>query len=203
MLLRVGERLGGYTIAAELPAGKSYLAEDQGGRRVVLKRLGEDCLLEGDLHPSIRMRLARVSQVPSRRVANLHGVERDRGMSYLVWDYVEGSCLEEIEDRRRLAPEILAAVESLHAWGIVHGAVHERNVIVDERGKVMLTHVSPLLFHDEQEDLRAVERLVGVADKPVTESAGGEKDVGWRSLVWAMMVIVVGILVAMMMARFN
>ena len=70
MLLRVGEMLGGYTIAADLSAGRSYLAEDKGGRRVVLKMLGEDCLLEGELHPSIRLRLARVSQVPSRRVSS-------------------------------------------------------------------------------------------------------------------------------------
>src|SRR2546421_2645571 len=139
-MLRAGERLGEFEIVRELAPSKTYLAEDEGGRPVVLKMLEQDCLLEGQLHPSIRLRLTRVSQLPSKYVANLHGVGCDRGMMYLIWDYVPGRAIAEVEDRRGCVRELRAAVESMHSWGIVHGAIHDGNVIVDERGSIVLTH---------------------------------------------------------------
>jgi hypothetical protein len=49
----------------------------RGGRQVVLKKLDDDCLLDGQLHPSIKLRLERVRELPVRCVANFLGVERD------------------------------------------------------------------------------------------------------------------------------
>jgi hypothetical protein len=40
----------------------------------------------------------------------------------------------------------------MHAAGIVHGAIHAPNVIVDDAGEVRLTHVSPLLYNDTDHD---------------------------------------------------
>src|SRR4051812_37631051 len=111
-MLRAGEWFGEFEILRELSPAKSYLAEDESGRRVVLKLLEQDCLLEGQLHPSIRLRLTRVSQLPSKYVANLHGVGRDCGVMYLIWDYVPGRPVSEIADRRRLKRELEAAVAS-------------------------------------------------------------------------------------------
>ncbi|HEX8523100.1 MAG TPA: hypothetical protein VF669_12655, partial [Tepidisphaeraceae bacterium] len=73
--------LGGRKIVRELSpgTGQTFLAEDLrgAGKLVVLKMLEEDCLLEGQLHPSIRLRLGRISEMAAKHVANLHGVERD------------------------------------------------------------------------------------------------------------------------------
>jgi hypothetical protein len=124
---------------------------------VVRKRLDDDCLLDGQLHPSIRQRLERVRELPLTGVANLIGVEKNNaGVAELVWQFVTGTSLEEIRGDARVwgrwAREVILAVEALHASGIVHGAIHERNVIIDPRGEVRLTHVSPLLYSDTDHD---------------------------------------------------
>jgi len=145
--------------------GSSYLAAESGGRRVVLKMLDADCLLKGQLHPMIKDRLGRVRELAHLGVANLHGAERDGERAFLVWEYIEGQSLEEfLRDRQvdkarraQLAHQIVLHLESLHALGIVHGGLHLRNVIITPGGDVKLTHVSPLLYHEEAVDLSALQ----------------------------------------------
>ena len=43
--------------------------------------MDHDCLLRGQLHPSIRERLSRVRELAHGGVANLYGVGRDGGES--------------------------------------------------------------------------------------------------------------------------
>jgi hypothetical protein len=168
-----GTQIGGYEIRRELLAGLTALAAAPGDRAVVLKRLDADCLVQASthprLHPAIHDRLARVRELAHGQVANLHGVEHDQGCVYLVWEFLEGQTLEEWATGRNVSPrdllltarELILAVESLHARGIVHGAIHGRNVLVDAAGKLKLTHVSPLLYTDPQHDLEAVAKLFG------------------------------------------
>ena len=139
--------------------------ESRNGRKVVLKPLDDDCLLDDVLHPTIRLRLDRVRELPVPAVANLHGVERSDGRPYLVWDYIEGAPLSDVverltdDQRAVIRREISLAVKALHAAGVVHGAIHERNVIVDPCGLVRLTHVSPLLYDDPQVDRHALDEM--------------------------------------------
>jgi len=161
-------QLGDYTVDRELGA-HSYLARDAGGRHVVLKAIGEDCLLRGQLHPMIKDRLARVRELAHVGVANLLSAELLDGGAYLVWEYVEGitlrDYLQEYPQRsgslRALGRELALHVETLHAMGIVHGSLHERNVIVTPAGNLRLTHVSPLLHQDGQVDLDALGVVLG------------------------------------------
>jgi len=160
--------IGEYSIDRELGEG-SFLATESSGRRVVLKMLEGDCLLKGALHPMIKDRLGRVRELAHLGVANLQGAERDGERAFLVWEFVEGITLEEYlfeyePQRQRLAEmamQILTHVESLHALGIVHGAIHWRNVIVMPGGGVRLTHVSPLLYQEESVDVEAMRELLG------------------------------------------
>jgi hypothetical protein len=127
-------------------------------KKLVLKKLDDDCLLDGQLHPAIRQRLNRIRELPLTGVANLIGVERIDGTAQLVWEFVPGQNLEEIHADaatwERIAREVILAIESLHAVGIVHGAIHERNVIVLHDGTVKLTHVSPLLWTETGNDVQ-------------------------------------------------
>ncbi len=165
-------QLGAYTVVQSLTPGRSWLARDAGGRRLVLKAVEEDCLLRGQLHPNIHDRLARVRELAHPGVANLRGVERDGALTYLVWDYVPGITLEQYLTRPvgppqpliELARDLVLAVEQMHVLGIVHGAIHARNVFVDDAGAVRLTHVSPLLYHDPREDARALVKLLRQAE---------------------------------------
>ena len=159
------------------------------GRKIVLKRLDDDCLLDRQLHPSIRERLNRVRELPLTSVANLIGVEKVDGVAQLVWEFVPGSCLEEIRGDApawgRLAREIILAVEALHSTGIVHGAIHERNVIVDDRGEVRLTHVSPLLYSDTDHDAAdVVDMLDTLINRDAPESKLAELLASARQRRW-------------------
>ena len=155
--------LGAYRIVRTLRAQESFLALNDSGRHIVLKMLASEAILRGDLHPSIRERLARVRELAHQGVANLYSVERDGSAVFLVWEHIDGVSLEDFcreprpaLERLLLARELMLLVESFHAQGLVHGAIHPRNVIVEPTGRVRLTHVSPLLFSDPQQDADAV-----------------------------------------------
>jgi tRNA A-37 threonylcarbamoyl transferase component Bud32 len=169
----------GYLIDSSLSKGPglphdSFLAIGPGGRGVVLKALEEDCLLKasknskGGLHPNIRERLGRVRELAHVGVANLHGVERDADRAWVIWEYVPGQTFDEFASApgrtsRELASaarELVLTVEALHTQGIVHGAIKPGNVVVTPAGAVRLTHVSPYLYTDPDEDARAVIALL-------------------------------------------
>jgi hypothetical protein len=159
--------IGDYAIERELAPQRTYLATATGGRQVVLKILDPDCLLDGQLHPSVRERLARVRELAEKGVANLHGVERDGAYTFLVWDYVPGrsfadASANELPHREllQLSRELVLLVESLHAGGIVHGAITGGNVIIDPSRRLRLTHISPLLYSDPRHDAHAVTNLL-------------------------------------------
>lgn len=159
--------LGAYTIERELSPSRTYLATASDSRRVVLKMIDSDCLLDGQLHPSVRERLARVRELAEKNVANLHGVERDGGYTFLVWDYVPGTTFADVSaselphhELLQLSRELVLLVESLHAGGIVHGAISGGNVIVDPSRRLRLTHISPLLYGDPRHDTQAVTALL-------------------------------------------
>ena len=91
------ERVCGYRVRGVLTEGVSFLAEGEGGRLVVLKRVDDDCMLGKGLHPSIVDRLGRVREVAHPGVANLIGVEKGRqgdketrsqgdGDAWMVWE---------------------------------------------------------------------------------------------------------------------
>jgi hypothetical protein len=117
-------------------------------------------------------------------MANLHGAEREGERAFLVWEFVEGITLEEFlaeyePERKRLAEmamQIVAHVEALHALGIVHGAIHARNVILEPNGDVKLTHVSPLLYHEEIVDVEALKEMMGEMGFEVSSEQSSLKD---------------------------
>ena len=145
-------------------------------RKLVLKVLDDDCLLDGQLHPAIRQRLNRIRELPITGVANLVGVERIDGAPQLVWEFVPGENLDEAQadEKRweRIAREVILAIESLHAAGIVHGAIHERNVIVLGDGTVRLTHVSPLLWNEPMNDVQ--DAIAMLDDRVGTQLPGSD-----------------------------
>lgn len=158
------DTIAGYRVARAL-GEHSFLCLAPGDRYVVLKPLDNDCLLKGGLHPAIKERLARVRELAHAGVANLYSVDRDEhGGAWLVWQYAPGESLDTFMATRLppprdvwvIARELVLAVEALHARGIVHGAIHERNVIVEGADRVRLTHVSPLLYVEPADDELAV-----------------------------------------------
>jgi serine/threonine protein kinase len=208
------KRLCGYTVIRPL-GPESLLASDERGRSIVIKKLNESCLLQGRLHPAIHARLQHVRELPLLNVSNLRGVERDGDRSYLIWDYVDGRTLgdylasaESDELKATAMREAKLAVDSLHAAGVVHGAIHGKNVIIDERGGAHLTHISPLLFHDVAIDQRAFARiapnLLHQTDAVIASSdrASIERIYRLRFVCAAIGLAIIGIALAVIFARF-
>lgn len=155
--------IGGYRILRTL-SEQSWLGVATGDRHVVLKILDDDCLWQGQLHPNIRDRLARVRELAHAGVANLYGVERDGPLTYMVWEFAPGQTLAERAASPRcgqrdfllLARELVLGVEMMHARGIVHGTLKASNVIIDADNRVVITHVSPLLYNEPSDDVQAI-----------------------------------------------
>jgi hypothetical protein len=156
--------LCGYAVVETLAPHTTYLAIGPGGRGVALKQLDPDCLYRDLLHPDVRDRLSRVRELAHNAVANLIGVGKTGSEAWLIWEYLEGQTFasyvaEHAKSQHHLAAlarELVLTVESLHLQGIVHGAIHGRNVIIAPDGSVRLTHISPLLYDDRAEDAQAI-----------------------------------------------
>jgi hypothetical protein len=174
----------GYPVDSALSDRGCYLAIGPGGRGVAVKRMEEDCILKGQLHPAVRERLERVREIAHGGVANLFGVERDAGAAWLVWEYLPGESFDlyaahpdrSLRDLASAGRELALAVDLLHAQGIVHGAVHGNNVIVSPAGAVRLTHVSPLLYDDPDQDADAVAAML---ESAVALRGGENSSLGW------------------------
>ena len=195
----------GYPIVQSL-GPETDLVVDERGAKLVVKKLNESCLLQGRLHPSILERLQRVRELPLHGVANFQGVQRDGEYSFLIWAFVEGRPLDEyvaglsVVERSAIVREVKIVVDALHAAGLVHGAIHARNVIVDDRGRPHLTHISPLLFYDPAIDQTAVKRMIhelvndNESELPMTKSTTpADRDfTRLRSIALAAVVAVLG-----------
>ena len=174
----------GYTVDSTLSDDGCYLAIGPGGRGVTLRRLEDDCILKGQLHPAVKERLERVREIAHGGVANLFGVERDGGAAWLVWEYLPGDPFDayaanperSLRDLAAAGREVALAVDLLHMQGIVHGAVHAGNVIVSPAGPVRLTHVSPLLYDDPQHDADAV---LAMLESALSLRGGENSSLGW------------------------
>lgn len=148
-------------------------------RGIVRKPIDSDCLLNNELHPSVADRLERVRDLPVTGVANLNAVERDPdGSIWLIWQYLDGVTLEQYLSQprdaveiERITHELKMIVEAIHAHGIVHGAIHANNVIIDPDGRLRLTHISPLLYVDPEQDLEAIEELFKPFKPPPTDDS--------------------------------
>jgi hypothetical protein len=116
------------------------------------------------LRESVKERLNRVREIPHSRVANLLSVERQDETVVLIWEYIEGDHFETaitgktLEETIDLAEDVVRCVEAFHAQGLVHGALHGRNIII-RREQAILIDVSPLLYTDFQDDIEALVKL--------------------------------------------
>jgi serine/threonine protein kinase len=127
----------------------------------------------------------------------------------MVWRFVEGKTLEQflsgmhsIAQLQDVCQQVERAISAMHAHGIVHGAVHARNIIIDPSGRVILTHVSPLLWNDPRADLRALAELSaqilppsGEGDREDEHKSSLEMDLRRRLYISAAGAILAGFLI--------
>ncbi len=180
---------------------------DESGRRLVHKRLPDDCCPRGQLHPSIQLRLQRLRELPLGSFVNLIGVERTANGIVMVSEYVVGTPLDQLPQDQisRFARDVRLAVMSMHQHGLVHGAIKPSNIIIEPAGTIRLIDPSPFLHDDPAIDLKAVNQLspavsAGVIAKAESNEDEHDRQYRQRTIVIAVAIAVAAIIVAVVLA---
>ncbi len=141
----MGER---FQIERELGRGgaaRVFLAREPGGRQVALKVLHPELLASSAADRFLReIRLA--GQLDHPNIAPLLGSGEQGWAVYYTMAYVEGPSLRErlttgplgVEETRRVAGDLLSALQHAHERGIVHRDVKPENIVLSAGGAMLL-----------------------------------------------------------------
>ena len=150
MTLEAGARLGPYEIVAPLGRGgmgEVYQARDTRlGREVAIKVLPEDLTENDELRRRFDREARAICKLQHPHVCTLHDVGSERGVDYLVMEYLEGETLEArlrrgalpVEQLLAIGRQIADAIEAAHRRGIVHRDLKPGNVMLTKAGAKLL-----------------------------------------------------------------
>ena len=143
----IGQTLGRYRIVERLGEGGMgvvFRAEDPRLERdVALKVLKQDALHDEDSKRRFRLEARALSRLLHPNIATLFDFDSDRGVDFLVLEFVPGESLARTlangplpETRARaIALDVTEGLQSAHEKGIVHRDLKPGNIIITPRGR--------------------------------------------------------------------
>jgi TolB-like protein/Flp pilus assembly protein TadD/predicted Ser/Thr protein kinase len=143
----IGRTLGRYQIIERLGEGGMgvvFRAKDPRLERdVALKVLKQDALHDEDSKRRFRLEARALSQLLHPNIATLFDFDSDRGVDFLVLEFVPGESLAHTlmngplpENRARaIALDVTEGLQSAHEKGIVHRDLKPGNIIITPRGR--------------------------------------------------------------------
>jgi serine/threonine-protein kinase len=151
--LVAGQLIGGrYRIERELGEGGMgivYLAADEQvpGERFAIKVLKEE--LHGEILTSLREEVRKTRKLSHPNIVDVHSVNLDGRMLYVLMEYLEGKCLDALldEDFGRgmsfsrawpIIEDVGAALGNAHDHNIIHSDLKPANVFVTSAGRSKL-----------------------------------------------------------------
>jgi hypothetical protein len=150
MPLSAGVRLGPYEILTAIGAGgmgQVYKARDTRlDRLVAVKVLAESLATDPHFRARFELEARAISQLSHPNICMLLDVGEDRGISFLVMEYLEGETLADriargplpLAEALPIATQMASALERAHRAGIVHRDLKPGNVFLTKDGAKLL-----------------------------------------------------------------
>jgi hypothetical protein len=144
------ERLGPYLLREQLGEGGMgvvYLASDPAERPVAIKVLRQGIAAEATARRRLAHEVATMRRVSSPNVAEVIDADVSGNPPYIVTRYVPGKTLDDVvaangpmtgQDLVRLARGLAAALEAVHAAGVVHRDLKPGNVMLVDGEPVVI-----------------------------------------------------------------
>jgi len=194
------DRIGKYEIRGELGRGGMgvvYQAFDPVLDRIVaIKVMSADA----DVDPTMRQRFLREARSAARlqhpNIVAVHDMGEDDGRLYIVMEFLRGNDMRTLIKRRMFVPfatkldlvrQILAGLHFAHAQGVVHRDIKPGNVHVTNDGTAKILDFG--LARLGGSDLTRSGQAMGTADYMSPEQVRGERDLGPRSDLYSVGVI--------------
>jgi serine/threonine-protein kinase len=170
MLINVGDRLGPYEVLALLGAGgmgEVYTARDTRlGRVVALKVLPHEEITYAMRKQRFLQEARAVSALNHPNIVVLHDIHNDRGLDFLVMEYVSGKTLKQrisegvlpLEEVTHYGVQIASALAAAHVAGIVHRDIKPANIMItcESQIKVLDFGVAKLMERAAETDTRTM-----------------------------------------------
>jgi serine/threonine protein kinase len=190
-----------YALLSELGRGGMgvvWLAEDRTiGRRVAIKELHLPAGVPVDERRVLEERVLREARAAGRLndpgVVTVYDVVQESGATYIVMELIQAPTLADIVARQgplppdavaSIAGQLLDALDSAHAAGVVHRDVKPSNIMVTSNGRVKLTDFGIAQTTDDPR-LTTSGTLIGSPTYLAPEVIrGGQADAG--SDLWAL-----------------
>jgi serine/threonine protein kinase/tetratricopeptide (TPR) repeat protein len=206
----IGTTLGHYRILEKIGGGgmgEVYLAQDERlTRAVAVKILHAGALADEGARKRFRREALALSRINHPNIATVHEFDTQKGVDFLVMEYVDGITLSDRlaegplpeKEVLRLGVELAEALAVAHEQGLVHRDLKPGNLRVraDGRLKVLDFGLATLLKPDAgagmattTEVLTDTQMVVGTLPYMAPEQLRGEA-VDHRSDIWAVGVVV-------------
>jgi serine/threonine protein kinase/HEAT repeat protein len=136
------------------------------------------------------------------RIVTLHDSGWDEEYPYFVMDYVEGMTLREWLQKSpldremgvRIVADCLDGLDHAHRLGLVHRDLKPENILIDPEGNAHLTDFGLVKAIDENQSLTRTGAVVGTPFYVAPEIIQGQGELGTRSDLFSMGVILYEIL---------
>jgi serine/threonine protein kinase len=150
MAFETGTRLGVYELLGPLGSGgmgEVYKARDTRlNRTVAIKVLRSATLDRPDARPRFQREALAIGSLNHPHICTLHDVGHERGVDFIVMEYVEGETLAlrlprggfPLREAIQYARDIADAVDAAHRRGVIHRDLKPSNVMITKTGAKLL-----------------------------------------------------------------
>ena len=177
-------RIAGYTLLEQIGYGGMAVVyrarQERLDRTVAIKILSENMAASSEFMERFRREARTSANLRHPNVITVHDFgEDERGVPYLVMEYIEGPTLADLmdaglDDERipNLLDQISAGLDYAHARGVIHRDIKPGNVLMTEEGRAVLADFG-LAWLLEGAQLTLTGGVIGTPEYMSPEQAAG------------------------------